>query len=237
MNSSLFNGILVLSFLAIIHLYANQAKVLGWLWHGRFVSFAAGISFAYVFVDLLPTLEATQPVLQETFSSLVPYFDRHAYVIALLGVLFYYGLHTSSTPGSIRNFWLSMSGYLLFNFFLGASLSDSTNPDIQPLSLFAIGMGMHYFVFDHNAGEDHAALYNQQVRWLLVLALLIGFVIGYLTQIPGVLVAIIVAFLSGGVFLNALRYELPKREQVAYFCFVSGALSYTTIILFKFLLN
>lgn len=231
-----YQGLIVLVFLAVIHLYANQAQALGWIWHGRFISFAAGISFAYVFVDLLPTLESNQPVLQETFSFIVPYFDRHAYFISLLGVLFYYGLHTNPAPGNDRNFWLSMSGYILFNFFLGATLSDSTNPDIQPLILFAIGMAMHYFVFDHNAYEEHAALYNQKVRWLLVSALFIGYLIGFLTKVPPAMIAIIISFLSGGVFLNALRYELPKREHVAYFFFVLGALSYSLVILSKFLL-
>lgn len=228
------NGLIVLIILAAIHLWANQAKVMGWVWHGRFISFAAGISFAYVFVDLLPTLEKVQPVLKDTFSTVVPYFDHHAYLIALFGVLFYYGLHTNSLSDSNRNFWLSMSGYLLFNFFLGTTLSDSRDPDIQPLILFAIGLGMHYFVFDHNVGEEHAELYNQKVRWLLVFALGLGYFIGVISHIPNAVVALIISFLSGGVFLNALRYELPKREKVGYLFFVLGALIYSFVISFKY---
>ena len=217
--------------LVAVHLFANQTKVLGWVWHGRFLSFAAGISFAYVFVDLLPALEKGQPVLRQAFESVIPYFDRHVYVIALLGVLFFYGLHTDPEDGSKRSFWLSMVGYLLFNFFVGASLSDSTNPDIQPIALFTIAMGMHYFVNDHNAEIEHPNLYQSFARWMLVAALLVGYAIGYLTHIPDAVVVIVISFLAGGIFLNVLRYELPKRKQIGYAYFLAGSLLYTAILL------
>ncbi len=224
-------GFFALLVLVFIHLFANKTKVLGWIWHGRFLSFAAGISFAYVFVDLLPTLERGQPVLKQTFGEVIPYLDKHAYLIALFGVLFYYGLDNRSQSNTKRNFWLSLAGYLLFNFFVGASLSDSSNPDIQPLALFTIALGMHYFVRDHNAEVDNAQLYQHEARWWLVAALFGGYFVGYLTRIPNAVVAVAVSFLAGGVFLNVLRYELPKREKTGYFCFVLGALVYTIVLL------
>lgn len=215
--------------MAIIHLFANQAKLLGWIWHNRFLSFASGISFAYVFVDLLPTLEKGQPIIKQTLDPLIPFLDRHAYVIALLGVLFYYGVHTRSLLSSRQLF--ALSGYLIFNFLLGASLSDINNPDIQPLVLFTIGMGLHYFVRDHNLGMDDLTVYEHFGRWLLILALFAGYFVGYMTHIPDALVAISVSFLAGGVLLNVFRYELPKREIIGYAYFVAGALIYTAIIL------
>lgn len=225
------SGFISLLVLAAVHLFANKAKVLGWLWHGRFLSFAAGISFAYVFVDLLPTLEKGQPVLRQAFEKMIPYFDRHVYLIALFGVLFFYGLHSDSESGSRRSFWISFCGYWLFNFFVGASLSDSTNPDIQPIVLFTIAMGMHYFVNDHNAELEQPELYDMATRWMLVAALFLGYFVGYLTHIPDAVVVIVVSFLAGGVFLNVLRYELPKRQQMGYAYFVFGSLLYTAVLL------
>lgn len=229
MFSEIHAGLGALLILALIHLFASIAKFPG-RWHERFLSFAAGLSFAYVFIDLLPTLEQGQPILRKTFEQVIPYFDRHTYVIALLGVLFYYGLHTSS-PSAKRNFWLSMGGYLLFNVIVGASLSDDNNPDIKPLSLFTIAMGMHYFVSDHNACAENPDLYQSQARWLLVLSLFLGYFMGDWINISQAVIVILVSFLAGGMVLNALRYELPKREQVGYLFFVSGALIYSTIIL------
>lgn len=229
----MFFEVLTLLILISIHFFAANAERLGWLWHGRFLSFAAGISFAYVFVDLLPTLEKEQPILKSTFGETIPYLDRHAYVMALFGVLVYYGLQPGMQPGqkTTKAFWLMIFGYGLFNFLVGASLADRNNPDIQPLFLFTLAMGMHYFIHDHNLNMDFENSYSHIVRWLLVLALILGFTIGFITEIPSVIEALGVSFLAGGMILNALRYELPKRNQLGYAFFVIGALSYTALIL------
>lgn len=224
-------GFVALLILAAIHFFANRTQVSGWIWKGNFLSFAGGVSFAYVFVDLLPELEKGQSVLKRSFGDILPYLDRHTYVIALLGVLFYYGLHSHSKANSNQNFWISLSGYLLFNFFVGASLSDGNNPEIQPLLLFTIAMGMHYFISDHNQNKENQSLYDQKGRWFLVSALFLGYIVGYLTSIPDTVVAVAVSFISGGVLLNVFRYELPKREQIGYYFFLMGSLIFTLIIL------
>lgn len=219
-------GFISLLILAMIHLFANQAKVLGWVWHGKFLSFASGISFAYVFVDLLPALAKGEPVLKTTFQDFVPYLDRHTYLIALLGILFYYGVQSHQSLHQKR--WLLLSGYFLSNFFIGASLSDSTNPEIQPLALFTIAIGMHYFVRDHISGiSDH-----RLILAVLIAVLFLGYFIGSLTKIPEALTTIGISFVAGGIFLNVLHYELPKQEEGGYLWFVLGSLCYAAILLF-----
>ncbi len=217
--------------LAAIHLFANQAKVLGWVWHGRFLSFAGGISFAYVFIDLLPVLEKGQPILKQTFGEVIPYFDRHAYLIAFVGLLFYYGLEQHTLKQKVEWFWLQMVGYLCFNFFVGASLSDTTSPELQPLSLFTIAMGMHYFVRDHQVRLNNSRLFQHQGCLWLVAALFAGYAVGTLTHIPNAVVAIAVSFLAGGVLLNVLHYELPTKKHSGYFSFLLGALGYTALLI------
>lgn len=220
----------VLVIFVAIHLFANQAYALGWVWHLRFLSFASGVSFAYVFIDLLPTLEKGAPILKQVIDPVIPYLDRHSYLIALLGLLFFYGLQGPAEK-SIRTFWASMGGYFLFNFFIGASLSDVNNPDIQPLLLFAVAIGLHYFVHDHNLREDHVDLYDHYGRWFLSLALILGWLTGFFIKIPEAIINLVVAFIAGGVLLNVMRYELPKREKGTYIYFLSGALIYAAILL------
>ena len=58
-----------------------------------------------------------------------------------------------------------------FNFFVGASLSDSTNPDIQPVTLFTIAIGMHYFVRDHQARKQDSPLFMPRGRMIKLLYL------------------------------------------------------------------
>lgn len=225
------SGLFAILILAALHLLANKIKLMGWLWHGRCLSFAAGISFAYVFVELLPSLEKGHFVLKQAFDPFIPYLDRHTYVVALLGMLFYYGLHAQTENGNERNFWLVMSGYLLFNFFVGASLSDPTNPEIQPLILFTIAMSLHYLVCDYHIEISDPVLFTRWGRWVLILALLLGYAVGYFLHIPDALIALAVSFIAGGILLNTMKYELPKKEKGTYPYFVTGALLYTALLL------
>ncbi len=218
-------GLIALIVLALIHLFANRAKVLGWVWHGQFLSFAAGISLAYIFVDLLPSLARGEPVLKRTFGDVLPFLELHTYLIALVGILFYYGIE--AVKSKHKNKWLPISGYLLFNFFVGASLSDSSNPEIQPLTLFTIAIGMHYFVRDHMAHVTK----TPSVLWVLILMLFAGYLVGYLTEIPDAASAVCISFVAGGILLNVFQYELPKKEKSGYLWFVFGAFLYTSMLL------
>ncbi len=218
-------GFLSLCILALIHLFANRPYILGWIWHSKFLSFASGISLAYVFVDLLPALEKGEPVLKRTLDPILPYLELHTYLVALLGILFYYGIQSRLSAKTHQ--WLPISGYLLFNFFVGASLSDSTNPEIQPLTLFTIAIGLHYFIRDHLAKISK----NKFILCSLIGTLFVGYFIGYLTKIPDAVTAIGIAFVAGGILLNTFQYELPKQEKHGYFWFVCGALLYATVLL------
>lgn len=222
MISSGFLSVLVL---AGTHLFANRQKVLGWVWHGQFLSFASGVSLAYVFVDLLPALAKGAPVLKRAFDPLVPFLELHTYLIALLGILFYYGVQPLSF--SKKHQWLSLSSYLLFNFLIGAALSDSLNPEIQPLTLFTIAIGLHYFIRDHEVKIFRSNL----LMALSVFSLFIGYGTGYISKIPDAAAATGISFVSGGILLNTLKFLSPTKGLEGYFWFVFGALLYTGILL------
>lgn len=224
-------GLIPLIILAVIHLFANKASVLGWVWHGRFLSFAGGISFAYVFVDLLPTLAEGQPLLKQTLDPYLPLLDRHAYVIALAGLLFYYSLKQSPFSSVTTNFWISIVGYQIFNLFVGASLADPSAPELQPLILFTIAMGMHYFVHDHNLRQEQPILYEKYGKWILAATLVAGYYIGRITKISDAMVAITIAFAAGGIMFNVMHYELPYPKKGSNLFFILGAGIYTYLIL------
>lgn len=223
--------LICLIILILIHLLGNKSRLLGWVWHGRFLSFASGVSFGYVFVDLLPALSEGQQVLSNHLGKMIPYLDRHAYLISLIGMLFFYAIQGDSKTQKDYKFWVSMTGYALFNFFVGASLADPLDPTVQPIWLFTIAMGLHYFVHDHNLCEDHEEAYENSARWILVLALVGGWLTGFYVAIPEMLIAIVVAFVSGGVIMNSMRYELPKRSRDSFKYFLIGALGYSLLLI------
>ena len=54
---------------------------------------------------------------------------------------------------------------------------------------------------------------------MLAGAVLLGWVIDLLTEIPEVAIAVLVAFLAGGVVLNVLKEELPEERESRFWAF------------------
>ena len=86
--------------LAIVHLYAGTTAALGRRWGSRALSAASGISVAYVFLDLLPSLAEKQVLIDRVgwFSGL----DRHIYVLALVGLTVSLWVETASRESRRR---------------------------------------------------------------------------------------------------------------------------------------
>lgn len=235
MSQHSFQSLISILILCAIHLFANRMYMLGWLWHGRFLSLAGGISFAYVFVSLLPEIAEGQQSVEAALQGFFPYLERHVYVIALLGFLFFYALHSipaNKDPKSFDlPFWASMGGYVLFNLLIGSAVADPNNPDVKPLYLFTFAMGLHYFVNDHNLREKHKEDYETKGRFVLMGALILGWLAGTELKIPEAVIALLVSFAAGGVLLNVMRYELPQKEQGGILYFNLGAILYTALLL------
>ncbi len=61
-------------------------------WFRSFVSFAAGVSLAYVFIDLLPELGGLGDELLEEEAFALPFPEYLPYIVALFGFILFYGL-------------------------------------------------------------------------------------------------------------------------------------------------
>jgi hypothetical protein len=52
-----------------------------------------------------------------------------------------------------------------------------------------------------------------------------------LAEIPEVAVAVLIAFLAGGVVLNVLKEELPEERESRFWAFALGAAFYAALLL------
>ncbi len=68
-------------------------------------------------------------------------------------------------------------------------------------------------------------------RWLLVPAPLVGCGVGSLVPAGDALVAMLLAFLTGGIVLNVLKEELPEERESRFLPFAFGALTYSALVL------
>jgi zinc transporter ZupT len=228
--------------LAIIHLYSGKLRFLDEIPRSRWLSMASGVSVAYVFVHLLPDLNARQNAITQT--GVLGFLEHHVYLIALLGLVAFYGLERTvrtshkreqKSPGeeTIESgvFWLHIGSFALYNGLIGYLLMHPETPDIRSLFLFFMAMGLHFIVNDYGLRQDHQGDYHNKGRWILAAAIIVGWAIGQGTEIHEAAIAVLFAFLAGGIMLNVLKEELPEERKSRFWAFAAGAIAYSTLLL------
>jgi hypothetical protein len=66
---------------------------------------------------------------------------------------------------------------------------------------------------------------------LLAGAILVGSPVGLANEISEAAVAVITAFLAGGVILNVLKEEMPSERQGRFWAFALGTAAYAALLL------
>jgi hypothetical protein len=231
--------------LCIVHIASGSHIVQQRRWTPSLLSLAAGISVSYVFLDLLPDLVEGQDAIDH--AGFLQILDRHVYTFSLLGLVIAFWVEVASrnsrrrqrhagkadqTTGAV--FRLSIASSALENLAIGYAVGNPGDNAVEPLWLFAVALGLHFLVDDHSLSEHHGPPYRQFGRWWLVAGLVVGWFLGIASElhIPDVVLALALAYISGGTILNTLRHELPDADHSPdVFAFSLGAAAYTAILL------
>lgn len=237
----LTGGVAVL--LALIHLYGYRLRFLDITPRSRWLSLSGGIAIAYVLMDILPELNEAQQTLRSmvTFITLL---ERHVYLMALAGLIFFYGLeklakesrsknavHHNQDVGKPGVFWLHVGSFALYNFLIGYLLQHREESGLVNSALYAITMGMHFLVNDYSLRDHYRGLYHKTGRWVLAAAIMIGWAISHRYIVDEALLAVLFALLAGSMILNVLKEELPEERASCYWNFVIGASGYSLLLL------
>ncbi|MEO1432629.1 MAG: hypothetical protein AAFV71_26860 [Cyanobacteria bacterium J06633_8] len=229
--------------LALTHLYCRKLRFIT-VPRSRWLSAAGGVSVAYVFVHILPELSEHQAVLEETHKGFISYLEHHVYLLALLGLTIFYGLERIASEsrdsqqeagqGYVATqgvFWVHISSFAIYNALIGYLLMHREEPGMKNLVLYSLAMALHFVVNDFGLRENHKHIYDRVGRWILAAAIILGWVIGGGIQIEERAIAVLFAFLAGGIVLNVLKEELPEERESCFWAFGLGALIYTTLLL------
>ncbi|WP_409253020.1 hypothetical protein V1502_03555 [Bacillus sp. SCS-153A] len=227
--------------LAAVHLMARKMVFLESIPRSKFLSIAGGVSVAYVFIHILPELNEHQESIAESVE-LIAFLEHHAYLLAMLGLVIFYGLEKVVQDSKKENeevvhrpkksaFWLHISSFFIYNGLIGYLLVHREETGLLNLMLYGIAMALHFVVVDFGLREHHKERYDREGRWLLAFAIVIGWAIGFLTEIPEALLALLFAFLSGSIILNVLKEELPQERQSSFWAFALGGIAYVILLL------
>lgn len=226
----------------LIHISTSYLKVLDKIPRSRFLSISGGVAVSYVFIHILPILGQNQAAIEGLLeNNFLKSIENHIYVIALLGLVIFYGLERMSKASKEKNekinrsskgvFWIHLFSTSIYNAVTGYLLVHRRNDSVISLLLFGIAIGLHFFVVDHGLRVYYKEAYDKYGRWTLSFGSLIGFIIGYTTKINELFVSILFAFLAGGIILNILKEELPEERRSSFISFFLGALVYSALLL------
>lgn len=243
----LFAQALMVAGLVLVHTFAERLRFLEVIPRSRWLSMAGGSSVAYVFLHIFPELAEAQKKIVAVWP-LLAWIEDHAYLVALIGICFFYGLErlvTSSqeqrneTPGGdegestthIGVFLLHISSFAVYNALIGYLLVHRDDQSLAGLFFFFLAMGFHFLVNDYGLRQDHKTTYSRVGRWVLSAAIVIGWGLGLNTKIDEAAVGVLFAFLAGGVILNVLKEELPEERKSRFGSFLFGATAYSLLLL------
>ncbi len=237
------HSFLAVAGLALVHLFAGKMRFLDVIPRSRFLSFASGISVAYVFVHLLPELHEAQTVLVEAGGEALEFLQHHVYLVALAGLTVFYGMERAAELSRLRRrredardctspavFWLHMVSFAFFNALIGYLLVQWEPQGFIRISLFFLAMALHFAVNDYGLRQHHKDLYRRRGRWILAGTVFLGWGLGLAVEVSDAALALPLAFVAGGVVLNVLKEELPKERESNFWAFGLGVILYAALL-------
>lgn len=239
-------GLVAALVLGAAHLFAPRLRFITSGPRSRWLSAAGGVSVAYVFAHLLPELAEGQAALEGQGESAAPpleFLENHVYLVALVGLAVFYGVEKHSLASRRRNqelrgedrttddaFWLSITSFAIYNAVIGYLLLRGDLEDGTQLVLYTLAIGVHFVINDFALSEHHRDAYRRFARWILAGAVVAGWFAATATEVSERILAVIVAFLAGGVILNVLKEELPAERLAQFWPFAGGALTYSVLL-------
>ena len=243
MDEALLISILGVAVLSTIHLIGHHFdRVFDRISRVRWLSFAGGVSLSYVFLHLIPELEQQRIEVSERFSSTLQLHSELVHLVALVGAVVFFGLHRQTRTGSQRvqraatrlfdiTFWISIGSFALYNALITHSIHRRAEIDFAAVLVFVLAMTMHFVVNDYGMRRRFFAAYQHTGRWLLALAVIAGWLSGFMIDTGDVLFLIILAFLAGGTVIHVLSEELPEGRGSNFATFLSGVAIYSAVLI------
>lgn len=239
-------GLILAIGLAFIHAFISKINISKVIPEHRWLSFAGGVSIGYVFLEIFPELSHAQKEVEQSAIPLMAFLDHHVYILALLGLLVFYGLDiwafTSRELNRTANnvdraspivFGVHVAAFGVLNVILGYLLQDlSTHAPFQCI-LFFVAIALHFFVIDYSLREHHEYSYDQYGRWFLTAAIMSGAIAGRVIHLEEAAIAIVWAFLAGSIILNILKRELPDENKSCFWSFLGGTTLYAGLLLLQ----
>ena len=171
-------------------------------------AFGGGLSVAYVFLHLMPNLDA--------FGGLV---GQRIYFVALVGFAVFYGLEVQFSGTRHAN----RARYdALLVFTLGLKL-----PSTPTLTLvFAAALAFDVVNTDVGLQSNYGSRFVRSGRWVLLAGVAFGFGLGMVQRPDPVVVDLVTAALAGFVMFQTFNDQFPASRNTKFNAFAAGLVTF-----------
>ena len=227
--------------LAAVHVLSPALSVLDRVPRSRWLSFGGGVAVTLVFLEILPELARSQQKVDQTLRGGLAQLDRHVYLLSLLALTLFYVTQgvvkrsrgrrlaaTGQDSSGHAAFWLKLGVVAAKNAIVGYLLVREIRP-LDGLLLFVLAIGLEFTISDRGMHADHKQDYDGLGRWILAGAVIAGALVGSVTQVPELVLALLSAVLAGFIVLNVFSEELPQDRQSSPGAFATGVVVYAVL--------
>lgn len=211
----------------------------------RWLSFAAGVATAYVFVHLLPELYEAQKIFSRFAAGrMLPFPERRVYTSALIGFVVFYGLQNMLSSSLSREhgkaagernggpvYGAHIAGFCIYSAMISYVMVRESERGPLFLLLYLVAMSLHFLATDHLLRREHGAIYEEKGKWVLAGGVLAGWVIAEFSVFSEPILATLMGFVGGGVVMNTMITELPGEGEGRFWYFFAGAAGYALLLL------
>lgn len=236
-SALIFSVINLLSFR--IRSYAGKNK-------HRLLSLFSGITAAFVFLDLLPSLQQSNQNLALLINSeAVLVYEDAIFLLVFLGFLLFFSLECVAISG-IRPikangdekhtnktvYFVHYASLVFLQFIISFSLLFEYQYSIVGGVLFTFAVSLHLLASDNALEETYPNQHGRNGRYLATVIPLLGVVLSIIFPEKILEASVLLAFISGAILYQSIRSEIPTvHRKSSLVLFLVGALFYAAILI------
>jgi hypothetical protein len=193
---------------------------------------------------MLPELsEAGAAFVTATADRALPMPRLRVYGAALVGFLVFYGLENMVAWSSARKtrdqagrenlrpvIFVHLGGFAAYASLVSYLMVRGVTNEPVPIVLYTLAMGLHFLGINHSLRREHGVAYDHVGRFVLAGAVLLGWLVGTLTEVAEPLLITGLGLVSGGVVMNSMVMELPGDQDGRFWPFALGAIGYAGLL-------
>ncbi|MFW2390363.1 MAG: hypothetical protein ACN4G0_18655 [Polyangiales bacterium] len=182
----------------------------------RQAAFGGGLSVAYVFLHLIPSLDASHDLA-----------GPRIYFVALLGFVVFYGLDAFYRPPKHAHptrYHAYLWTFFLYDGLLVFTLGLELPPTPILTLVFAISLALDVLDTDLELQQDYGARFVKSGRWVLLAGVACGYALSLVRRPHPLVVDIITAALAGFMIFHTSKGVFPISKDSKFAAFLAGVL-------------